>query len=59
MVKIAVNKQSIGFDDVENAEEPVVAQVLEITEAQASGAERIPLRFVRFQKVDSLHVCPP
>jgi len=55
-IKIAVNNPHIGFDDIENAGEPQVAQVLELTEEQVTNGTPIPLRFVRFQAVSSLHI---
>jgi len=56
LIKIAVNNPHIGFDDIESANEPQVAQVLELTEEQVTNGSPIPLRFVRFQAVLSLHV---
>jgi len=51
-----VNNPNIGFEDIENANEPQVAQILELTEEQVTNGTPIPLRFVRFQAVASLHV---
>ena len=59
LIKIAVNNSHIGFDDIENANEPQVAQVLELTEEQVTNGTPIQLRFVRFQAVSSLHVRAP
>jgi len=56
LIKIAVNNPHIGFDDIESANEPQVAQVLELTEEQVTNGSPIPLRFVRFQAVLSLHI---
>jgi len=56
LIKIAVNNPHIGFDDIESANEPQVAQVLELTEEQVTDGSPIPLRFVRFQAVSSLHI---
>jgi hypothetical protein len=56
-VKLFINRQAIGFEDVEDAQEPEAAQVLELsTEDVKEGAAPIKLRFVRFQSVNSLHV---
>jgi len=55
-IKIAVNNPNIGFEDIEDANEPQVAQVLELTEEQVTNGTPIQLRFVRFQAVLSLHV---
>jgi hypothetical protein len=57
-VKLLINRPSLGFEDVEDADEPDVAQILEISEDEVKEGKRIPLRFVRFQAVNSLHVCP-
>jgi len=53
-----VNRSSIGFEDVEDAVEPAVAQILDLTEEQVEEGQKIALRFVRFQNVNSLHVSP-
>lgn len=55
-IKIAVNNPNIGFEDIDSANEPQVAQVLELTEEQVTNGTPIQLRFVRFQAVSSLHV---
>lgn len=55
-IKILVNRQSVGFEDVQDAREPEVAQALELTEDQVKEGKQIPLRFVRFQTVNSLHI---
>lgn len=55
-IKLAVNRPSLGFDDVAEAEEPAVAQVLELDEETVKEGKPVPLRFVRFQSVNSLHV---
>jgi len=57
-VKLMVNRSSIGFEDVEDAVEPAVAQTLDLTEEQVEEGQKIALRFVRFQNVNSLHVSP-
>jgi hypothetical protein len=54
-----VNKPSIGFEDVEDAEEPDIAQKLELTPADVTGESPIAIRYVRFQSVRSLHVRLP
>lgn len=56
-IKLLVNRQSIDFADVADAVEPEVAQVLELTADQVKDGKRIPLRFVRFQSVNTLNVC--
>jgi len=55
-VKLFVNRPSLGFDDVQEAEEPEAAQVLDISEEDVKSGRPIPLRFVRFQTVTSLHI---
>ncbi|KAJ4500161.1 DUF1000-domain-containing protein [Lentinula lateritia] len=55
-IKLAVNRPSLGFDDVAEAEEPAVAQVLELDEETVKEGKPVPLRFVRFQSVNSLHI---
>jgi len=55
-IKLFINKPSLGFEDVEDAEEPAASQVLEISEDTLKNGTRIPLRFVRFQSVNSLHI---
>ncbi|KAJ6500323.1 PITH domain-containing protein [Mycena sanguinolenta] len=55
-VKLLVNRPSIGFEDVEEAEEPEVAQILDLSEDDVKNGKPIALRFVRFQNVNSLHI---
>ncbi|KAK7054507.1 hypothetical protein VNI00_003705 [Paramarasmius palmivorus] len=55
LIKLAVNKPSLGFEDVADANEPAVAQILELSEEDVKG-KPIQLRFVRFQSVNSLHI---
>ncbi|KAI0273859.1 PITH domain-containing protein [Gloeopeniophorella convolvens] len=55
-IKLLVNRPALGFEDVENAEEPEAAQVLEIPEDAVREGRPIALRFVRFQTVNSLHI---
>ncbi|KAJ6611775.1 DUF1000-domain-containing protein [Mycena sp. CBHHK59/15] len=54
--KLLVNRPSLGFEDVEDAEEPEVAQVLDIPEDYVKEGRPIALRYVRFQTVTSLHI---
>ena len=49
-----MNNPSIGFDDLEG--DANVAQEIELSEEDVEGKE-VQLRFVRFQRVNSLHVC--
>jgi len=55
-IKLLINRPSLAFDDVEDADEIQFAQVLEVTEDQLKEGQRIPLRFVKFQTVNSLHM---
>jgi len=56
LIKLLINRNAIGFEDVEDAVEPEVAQVLEVPEDAVKEGQPIDLRFVRFQSVNSLHV---
>jgi len=58
-VKLLVNRSSVGFEDVEDAVEPAIAQVLDLTKEQVGEGQKIVLRFVRFQNVNSIHVGSP
>lgn len=58
-INIFVNRPSIGFEDVQDAREPEVAQVVQLSEEDVRVGKRIPLRFVRFQSVNSVHVSLP
>jgi len=58
-VKLMASRSSIGFEDVEDAVEPAVAQVLDLTKEQVEEGQKIVLRFVRFQNVNSIHVSRP
>ncbi|KAG6818577.1 hypothetical protein H0H93_003849, partial [Arthromyces matolae] len=55
-VKLAVNRPNLGFDDIEDAKETEVAQILELTEEDVKNGKAVSLRFVRFQAVNSLHI---
>ncbi|CAL1703870.1 unnamed protein product [Somion occarium] len=55
-IKLFINKESLGFEDVEDATEPEAAQIFELTEEQVEEGKPISLRFVRFQTVNSLHI---
>lgn len=54
-LRLFVNNPTLGFDDAESLEP---AQEVEVSEKQARGEESIQLRFVRFQSVATLSVCP-
>ncbi len=56
-VHLFINKPSLGFEDVED--ESAVVQTLHLTAEDVSKGTVIPLRYVKFQNVHSLHVrCP-
>lgn len=59
VIKILVNRPSISFEDVEETQESEVAQVVQLSEEDIRAGKRIPLRFVRFQSVNSVHVSIP
>jgi len=52
-IKLLINRPSLGFDDVDDGE---VAQEFELTEDQVREGKKIPLRYVRFQAVNTLHI---
>ncbi|KAI0048240.1 DUF1000-domain-containing protein [Auriscalpium vulgare] len=56
LVKLFVNRPSLGFEDVQDADEPEAAQVFDLTEDQVESGKPIVLRYVRFQAVNSLHI---
>ncbi|OCB85075.1 DUF1000-domain-containing protein [Sanghuangporus baumii] len=56
IVKLFMNRSSIGFEDVEDASEAQTAQTLQFTEDDVQNGKAIPLRYVRFQNVDSIHI---
>ncbi len=58
-IKLFINRPSLGFEDVQDAEEPDASQIIELTDAQVTQGKKIPLRFVRFQNVNSIHVRTP
>jgi len=56
VMKVLVNRPSIGFEDVQDAQEPEVVQVVQLSEDEVSTGKQVPLRFVRFQSVNSVHL---
>ncbi|EPT01805.1 hypothetical protein FOMPIDRAFT_100997 [Fomitopsis schrenkii] len=52
-IKLLINRPTIGFDDFSEGE---AVQEFELTEEQLKEGKRIPLRFVRFQAVNALHI---
>ena len=56
MIKLLINRSALGFEDVEDAEEPEAALVQELPEDTVKEGRQIDLKFVRFQSVTSLHV---
>jgi len=55
-IKLFINKPSLGFEDVEDVSEPEATQVLDLTKEIVTEGKPIPLRYVRFQGVNSLHI---
>ncbi|KAI0693881.1 PITH domain-containing protein [Cytidiella melzeri] len=55
-IKLFINRPSLGFDDVQDAEEPDATQIIDLTDAQVAEGKKIPLRFVRFQNISSIHI---
>ncbi|KAF8320037.1 DUF1000-domain-containing protein [Clavulina sp. PMI_390] len=55
-IKLFVNKPSLGFEEVEEAAEPHAAQILTLSENDVKDGNRVTLRFVRFQSVNSLNI---
>jgi len=53
-VHLFINKPSLGFEDVED--ESAVVQTLHLTAEDVSKGTVIPLRYVKFQNVHSLHI---
>jgi len=53
-IKLFTNRPSIGFEDVEDDEE--ASQVLSLTKDEVKDGKKIPVKFVRFQSVNSLHI---
>jgi len=54
-IKLLVNRTAIGFEDVQDGGE--VAQVIEeVSDDAIREGQPIPLRYVRFQSVNSLHI---
>lgn len=53
-LRLVTNKPSLSFDDVEDGAS--VLQELELSADDVREGRRVPLRFVRFQSVNSLHV---
>ncbi|GBE82584.1 Thioredoxin-like protein [Sparassis crispa] len=54
-VKLYINSPSLGFDNIEEGASKI-AQEIELSEDQVSEGKRVPLRYVRFQAVNSLHI---
>lgn len=52
-IRLFINNRNLGFDDAESLEP---TQEIELTKEQASGAEAVQLRFVKFQTVGVLSV---
>jgi len=55
-IKILCNRPSLGFEDVEDADEPTVAQLLVLSPEDVRDGKTMTLRYVRFQAVNSIHI---
>ncbi|KAF8344336.1 PITH domain-containing protein [Cantharellus anzutake] len=55
-IKLFINRPALGFEDVEDAEEPEASQIIELSDEIVDKGSKIPLRYVRFQSVNSLHI---
>ncbi|KAI0710409.1 PITH domain-containing protein [Cerioporus squamosus] len=53
-IRLYINRPSLTFSDVEDGGECL--QEIELTEEDVAEGKKIPLRFVRFQSVTSLHI---
>jgi len=53
-IRLFINKESIGFEDVED--ESQATQVLALAPKDVSSGNPVPLRYVKFQNVHILHV---
>ncbi|KIY62444.1 DUF1000-domain-containing protein [Cylindrobasidium torrendii FP15055 ss-10] len=49
-IKLAINNMSMDFDSFEDVQE------IELSKDDVNGVKEIPLRYVRFQRVTSLHI---
>jgi PITH domain len=56
LIKLLINRSALGFEDVEDAEEPEAALVHELPEDTVKEGRQVDLKFVRFQSVNILHV---
>ncbi|EMD34475.1 hypothetical protein CERSUDRAFT_67453 [Gelatoporia subvermispora B] len=52
-IKLILNRPTLGFDDVDSSD---IAQEIELTPEQVREGKPLPLRFVRFQAVNTLHI---
>ena len=53
-IRLIINRPSLSFDDVED--DASVVQEIDLSEEDVREGRKVPLRFVRFQSVNSLHV---
>ncbi len=53
-LKLVVNRSNVGFDELEDAEEPDVAQVLELSEEEVKEGKQVALRFVTISEGQQL-----
>ncbi|KAF9239633.1 DUF1000-domain-containing protein [Melanogaster broomeanus] len=55
-IKLLVNKPAISFTDVEGNDDKTFAQIIELSQDELTDGKTIPLKFVRFKSVNSLHI---
>ncbi|KAI0637304.1 DUF1000-domain-containing protein [Trametes polyzona] len=55
-LRLVTNRPALSFDDVEEDGAGGVLQELELSAEDVREGRRVPLRFVRFQSVNSLHI---
>ena len=53
-IRLLINRPSVSFEDAE--EQQAIVQEIELTEDDLREGRKLPLRFVRFQSITSLHV---
>ena len=54
LIRLLINRPSVSFEDAE--EQQAVVQEIELSEEDVREGKKVPLRFVRFQSINSLHV---
>lgn len=55
-IRLFINQPSLGFDNAETAGPSEIVQTVFLSEDNTSLGQRVDLRFVKFQNVESIHV---